>query len=255
LGGRDSQQIRVSTAVSRAQCINGHSYHSALVVADVRKGRMMLDQDKTVETVVDAGGVELPSLLTLPSDAIGLVVFAHGSGSSRHSRRNQAVAQWLVDRGCATLLFDLLTEREGADRNNVFDIPLLGERVARAAEWVEGQQELQSLPIGYFGASTGGAAALAAAAEQGNRVKAVVSRGGRPDLAIDVLPRVAAPTLLIVGSLDTPVIEMNRSAQRHLGCQNDLQIVEGASHLFEEPGKLEEVGRLAGDWFERHFGA
>jgi pimeloyl-ACP methyl ester carboxylesterase len=213
----------------------------------------MLDHQKSTEIIVDARGVRLPGLLSLPADAIGLVIFAHGSGSSRRSRRNQAVAQWLVDRGCATLLFDLLTEIEAADRSNVFDIALLGRRVARTAEWVEGEDALRDLPVGYFGASTGAAAALVAAAEQGARVEAVVSRGGRPDLAIDVLPSVVAPTLLIVGSLDTPVIEMNRSAQRHLQCENDLQVVDGASHLFEEPGRLEEVGRLAGDWFERHL--
>jgi putative phosphoribosyl transferase len=203
--------------------------------------------------VVEASGVQLPGILTIPQEPIGLVVFAHGSGSSRFSRRNQAVARWLVERRCATLLFDLLTEAEAADRRNVFDIRLLGRRVVDATTWLNGRGDVASLPVGYFGASTGAAAALEAAALIGARIAAVVSRGGRPDLAIPVLPQVTAPTLLIVGSRDTPVIEMNRDAQQHLQCENELTIIEGASHLFEEPGTLEQAGARAGDWFTAHF--
>jgi putative phosphoribosyl transferase len=165
------------------------------------------------------------------------------------------VARALVDRGCATLLFDLLTDVEAADRANVFDIELLGRRVEQAARWLEGQEGVGTLPVGFFGASTGAAAALTAAAALEDRVAAVVSRGGRPDLAGDALPRVKAPTLLIVGSRDEQVLELNRAAQRRMTCESSLQIVRGATHLFEEPGTLEQVADLAATWFVEKFGA
>jgi len=191
-----------------------------------------------------------------PPDPRGLIVFAHGSGSSRFSARNQKVAESLDRRGFATLLLDLLTAREEAvDLRTMefrFDIERLGTRVTAAVDWATNRPGLRDLPIGCFGASTGAAAALIAAAERTDRVAAVVSRGGRPDLAPTALPRVTAPTLLIVGGEDTPVIDMNRQAMRQMTSAHvDMQIVPGATHLFEEAGALEQVERLAGDWFAR----
>jgi dienelactone hydrolase len=180
-----------------------------------------------------------------------LVLFAHGSGSSRHSPRNQLVARALNRAGIATLLFDLLSPAEELDRGNVFDIELLGDRLLAATTWAH--TEVPFLPIGYFGASTGAGAALWAAAAPGSTVGAVVSRGGRPDLAGPRLAEVRAPTLLIVGGDDEPVIELNRHAARQLRCEHDLEIVPGATHLFEEPGTLETVASLAQDWFVRHL--
>ncbi|HUH80380.1 MAG TPA: phosphoribosyltransferase family protein [Solirubrobacteraceae bacterium] len=190
--------------------------------------------------------------VTVPPNAAGLVIFAHGSGSSRLSPRNRAVAETIVAAGYATLLFDLLTSVEELDRANVFDIPLLAHRLLSASAWAGGQDELAGLPLAYFGASTGAAAALTAAAQLGERVHAVISRGGRPDLAAD-LPAVQAPTLLIVGGADRQVLELNRIAQRQLRCPNELAIVEGATHLFEEPGALEQVAGLAIRWLEEHL--
>ena len=181
----------------------------------------------------------------------GLVVFTHGSGSSRQSPRNRFVARSLQARGFSTLLFDLLSEDEEVDRANVFDIELLAERVLQALEAVPAP--VRALPVGLFGASTGAAAALVAAARRPGDVQAVVSRGGRPDLAGDALVDVRAPTLLIVGAADDGVVELNRAAYRTLRCEKDLQLVPGATHLFEEPGALEEVARLAGEWFEAHL--
>ena len=181
----------------------------------------------------------------------GLVVFTHGSGSSRQSPRNRFVARSLQARGFSTLLFDLLSEDEEVDRANVFDIELLAERVLEALEAVPAP--VRALPVGLFGASTGAAAALVAAARRPGDVEAVVSRGGRPDLAGDALVDVRAPTLLIVGAADDGVVELNRAAYRTLRCEKDLQLVPGATHLFEEPGALEEVARLAGEWFEAHL--
>jgi dienelactone hydrolase len=181
------------------------------------------------------------------------VVFAHGSGSSRLSPRNNFVAAALGDAGLATLLFDLLTEEEAADRRNVFDIGLLADRLILAAEWVLRQQAIRGLPLGYFGASTGAAAALVAAARKPDLCAAVVSRGGRPDLAGAALPRVWAPTLLIVGGDDPEVCELNREAARQLFCKQELAIVPGATHLFEEPGALEAVVELAHSWFSDHL--
>jgi putative phosphoribosyl transferase len=200
-----------------------------------------------------AGAVTLSGHLTVPSDAVGLVLFAHGSGSSRHSPRNQFVARALNQAGIGTVLFDLLSPHEELDRANVFDVELLADRLLAATAWVQAEEPV--VPIGYFGASTGAAAALWAAAEQGSRVAAVVSRGGRPDLAMRRLSEVRAPTLLIVGGYDEVVIELNREAARHLACEHRLEIVPRATHLFEEPGALEAVAARAADWFGRHFAA
>lgn len=193
----------------------------------------------------------LDGLLGLPAKAKGLVIFAHGSGSGRLSPRNQRVASVLRHAGLATLLLDLLTPAEEGDRRNVFDIDLLASRLVIATQWARRTAELARLPIGYFGASTGAGAALVAAARPGNNISAVVSRGGRPDLADDALGRVRAPTLLIVGGADGPVIGLNRSALDRLSCAKELVIVPGAGHLFEEPGTLDEVARHAQQWFGR----
>jgi len=210
-----------------------------------------------VESVeVDCGDVTLSGDLAVPERAGGMIAFAHGSGSSRLSPRNRYVAGVLQAGGLATLLFDLLTaEEEEVDlrtRHLRFDIPLLAERLVGATDWLR-DQDVGELPLGYFGASTGAAAALIAAARRPGRVGAVVSRGGRPDLAIPVLPEVEAPTLLIVGGLDHAVIRMNREALRHLSGPKKLEIVEGATHLFEEPGTLQQVAALARDWFVTHL--
>lgn len=197
-------------------------------------------------------GVSLAGELRVPQPAQGVVAFAHGSGSSRLSPRNRAVAEALNQAGYATLLFDLLTADEERDRSNVFDIPLLASRLVLASAWLGEQSEVAPLALGYFGASTGAAAALTAAAELGDRVGAVVSRGGRPDLARD-LGAVRAPTLLIVGGADSEVLALNREAQRQLVCPSELAVVPGATHLFEEPGALEQVCRLAVDWLDRHL--
>jgi putative phosphoribosyl transferase len=195
--------------------------------------------------------------LHIPSGASGIVLFAHGSGSSRHSPRNQFVANMLNEAGLATLLFDLLTaDEERKDRYTAqlrFDIRLLSQRVIEATEWLSHQEMTRTLPVGYFGASTGAAAALVAAAALPATVCAIVSRGGRPDLAGQVLTRVQAPTLLIVGGEDTQVIELNRLALALLPGDKRLEIVPGATHLFEEPGALEQVARLACDWFTRYL--
>jgi predicted phosphoribosyltransferase/alpha-beta hydrolase superfamily lysophospholipase len=204
------------------------------------------------EVAVGIGPFDLPGHLTVPADAVGVVVFAHGSGSSRHSPRNQYVADQLNRAGLGTLTFDLLTDAEARDRRNVFDIGLLAARLVRATEWVGRHQAVAGLPIALFGASTGAAAALVAASEPELAVAAVVSRGGRPDLAGDRLGHVTAPTLLIVGGDDTTVLELNREAQRSLRCPNRLTVVPGATHLFEEPGTLEQVAALAADWFVEH---
>ena len=191
-------------------------------------------------------------LLVLPAASTGIVVFAHGSGSSRLSPRNTFVAEALQHAGLATLLFDLLTEREAMHRVNVFDIPLLAERLDDAATWLTHHPSTRTLPLGLFGASTGSAAALVAAAARPD-VRAIVSRGGRPDLAGDVLDRVAAPTLLIVGGHDPEVLSLNRTACHRLRCERRLEVVPGASHLFEETGALEAVIALARTWFLHHL--
>src|SRR5947208_3666718 len=204
---------------------------------------------------IRSGDVQLRGDLIIPVSAQGVVLFAHGSGSSRHSPRNQLVARTIREAGVGTLLFDLLTkEEEAVDVHTAhlrFDIGLLAERLIDATYWVKG--EFDYLNVGYFGSSTGGGAALVAAAELGDSVGAVVSRGGRPDLAGDALPKVKAPTLLIVGGLDYPVIEMNEEALARLRCEKELKIISGATHLFEEPGTLEQVADLAAEWFQRHL--
>ncbi|MCU0280739.1 MAG: phosphoribosyltransferase [Acidimicrobiia bacterium] len=205
------------------------------------------------EVVVDAAGVALGGTLTVPSGARGVVLFAHGSGSSRHSPRNRAVAAALQEAGLATLLLDLLTSGEEADRSLVFDIPLLGGRLAAATAWLRRSPAAAAgLPVGYFGASTGAGAALWAAAGDAG-IAAVVSRGGRPDLAGPHLGEVTAPTLLIVGSRDPVVLDLNREARVALRAECRLEVVEGATHLFEEPGAMEQVARLARDWFLRRM--
>jgi putative phosphoribosyl transferase len=191
--------------------------------------------------------------LAVPPHALGLVLFAHGSGSSRLSSRNRWVAHQLQARGLATLLIDLLTEEEARDRRIVFDIPLLCQRVLNAMRWIRQREEMVNLRLGLFGASTGAAAALMAAAQQPNRVSAVVSRGGRPDLAWESLARVQAPTLLIVGGHDTEVLELNRQALRQISGPKRLEVVPGATHLFEEPGTLASVAELSANWFEQYL--
>jgi putative phosphoribosyl transferase len=207
----------------------------------------------TGEIAIYEDGLTLRARLEVPAQARGLVIFAHGSGSGRNSPRNQYVASVLNEQGIATLLADLLTEEEARLRRNVFDIHLLADRVLLLSRWAREHPRLGLLDLGYFGASTGAGAALEAAARESIGVDAVVSRGGRPDLAGEFLPQVKAPTLLIVGSLDGPVIEMNREAHDRLSCEKRLEIVPGAGHLFEEPGTLEEVAQLAAEWFTRHL--
>ncbi len=203
---------------------------------------------------LELGPATLSGDLHIPVQATGLVLFAHGSGSSRHSPRNRLVAEALNESDFATLLLDLLTEAEGTDRRRVFDIDLLEIRLRAAIRWARGHAQLGRLPIGLFGASTGAAAALAAAAEEPDLVRAVVSRGGRPDLvSARRLRRVVAPTLLIVGGADTTVLELNRGAATHLGVDHSIHIVPHATHLFEEPGALEEVATQAGNWFIRYL--
>jgi predicted alpha/beta-hydrolase family hydrolase len=209
------------------------------------------------DVLIPSGKTTLEGELNIPADASGVVLFAHGSGSSRHSPRNQFVARTLHESGIGTLLFDLLTqeeeEAERYTRHLRFDISLLSQRLIDATQFAQKQNEVQQLPLGYFGSSTGAAAALVAAAELENEIAAVVSRGGRPDLAGASLPRVKAPTLLIVGGRDTEVISLNWNAHAQLRCEKKVEIVDRATHLFEEPGTLEEVARLAADWFKTQF--
>jgi pimeloyl-ACP methyl ester carboxylesterase len=195
----------------------------------------------------------LEGLLGLPKRAKGIVIFAHGSGSSRLSPRNNYVAGFLRAKGFATLLFDLLSEEEDYIYENRFNIPLLSKRLVAVTEWLMKQPEAKGMPIGYFGSSTGSAAALDAAAELGPKIKAVVSRGGRPDMVIPVLARVKSPTLLIVGASDDVVIELNNQAYLNLQCQKEMVLIPGATHLFEEPGTLEEVADQAAKWFRKYL--
>jgi pimeloyl-ACP methyl ester carboxylesterase len=224
--------------------------HVAVVPVMIKTG--------TIEAVkIPAGAISLNADLRVPARPQGLVIFAHGSGSSRLSRRNRQVAEFLGERRFATLLLDLLTSREEAvDASTAqyrFDIPRLAARVVAAADWVTTRRDLAALPIGCFGASTGAAAALIAAADRPSAIGAVVSRGGRPDLANAALPRVQAPTMLIVGGDDEPVIDLNRQAMRQMRAHVELQIVPGATHLFEEPGALDRVAELAAGWFTQHL--
>ena len=210
-----------------------------------------------VSVRIPNGALQLPGELAVPEAACGVVLFAHGSGSSRHSPRNQYVARTLQDHGIGTLLFDLLTENEEVEeirtRHLRFDIPLLADRLSAATDWLASEDVAAGLPLGYFGSSTGAAAALVAAVVHRNQIRAIVSRGGRPDLAGEFLPRVKASTLLIVGGRDREVLGLNEKAQQKLTCKHALRIVPGATHLFEEPGALEEVARLATDFFVKQF--
>ena len=207
--------------------------------------------ESTVQIVKET--LALEGILGHPTDPSGIIVFAHGSGSGRFSPRNNFVARQLQQRGLATLLLDLLTPNEANDRQKVFDIDLLADRLLLANAWLEEEPRTKQLGIGYFGASTGAGAALQAAARDQSKIQAVVSRGGRPDLAEPYLPSVTAPTLLIVGGWDEPVIEMNQAAYELLICEKKMIIVPGATHLFEEPGTLEQVAEHAGNWFLRYL--
>jgi dienelactone hydrolase len=203
---------------------------------------------------ITADNVHIEGLLELPENARGIVLFAHGSGSSRHSPRNNYVARILHSGGMGTLLLDLLTQEEDTDDKARFDIPLLTHRLLAATEWLQTEQQIQQLPIGYFGASTGAAAAMQAAAVLGKKISAIVSRGGRPDMAgDDSLSMVSAPTLLLIGGLDDVVIELNQEAYSHMHCIRHIAIIPGATHLFEEPGALETVASLASDWFKQYM--
>jgi len=215
-----------------------------------------MTQPTSTDVRIPFDGILLPGTLSHPPRPRGIVAFAHGSGSSRLSPRNVYVAKLLFDAGFGALLFDLLTQEEDRDYATRFDIDLLSERLRGATRWLRDEPQARGLPLGYFGASTGAAAALVAAADADSGVGAVVSRGGRPDLAgAQALGRVVAPTLLIVGGEDHEVIVLNRSAYARLRCEKELSIVPGATHLFEEPGTLEEVARQAAEWFTRHLAA
>ena len=238
----------------------GRWYRDFSQVTDEEVLRLLHSSDgnggpDTREVSVETDGMFLPGSLFVPADPIGIVLFAHGSGSSRHSPRNVAVARRLHGLGLATLLFDLLTEAESGDRANVFAVELLESRLAGATRWVRERDELHALPVGYFGASTGAAAALIAASQLPSQVSAIVSRGGRPDLAGSALREVRSPTLLIVGGHDREVLQLNRQAQVLIPAQCELAIVAGAGHLFEEPGTLAEAAELAGEWFSEKLGA
>ena len=208
---------------------------------------------KTTPVSIRLSTVALSGDLAVPPDAAGLILFSHGSGSSRQSPRNRSVAETLQAHGFATLLFDLLTEKEDAIYENRFNIDLLTARLIMATRWATGQSSTSGLAVAYFGASTGAASALKAAAVLGDEIKAVVSRGGRPDLVLDTLAKVTAPVLLLVGEKDEEVIELNRQALAALRTEKELVIVLGATHLFEEPGKLAEVAGLAAGWYEKHL--
>lgn len=219
------------------------------------RSKLNKTEERAWDVKIPVDGLELEGELNLPLAATGLVLFAHGSGSSRHSPRNQFVARALREEGLGTLLFDLLSseeeEAEQYTRHLRFDIGLLARRLKAATEWVWERQEWQDLAVGFFGSSTGGAAALVTAADLGAKAGAVVSRGGRPDLAGSALGRVECPTLLIVGEQDDVVIGLNEEAFHQMHCHKELKIVPRATHLFEEPGALEEVALLAGEWFKR----
>ncbi len=205
------------------------------------------------DVVIESGQLKLKGILGMPEGAKGIVIFAHGSGSGRLSSRNQFVASELQKAQLGTLLMDLLTDDEESNRSNVFDMELLSRRLNIAKKWVLEQKPYQMMSVAFFGASTGGGAALIAAAQDPRRVFAVVSRGGRPDLAKDYLPKVKVPSLLIVGGQDGEVIQLNEIAFKQMKCAKEMKIVAGATHLFEEPGALEQVAKLASDWFTRHL--
>lgn len=208
---------------------------------------------KREEISIPLASVTLKGELVLPENALGIVVFSHGSGSSRFSPRNKMVAELIQQNGMGTLLFDLLTEQEDRIYENRFNIDLLVSRLIEATEWLMHNVETEEFPVAYFGASTGAASALRAAAYFEKKIKAVVSRGGRPDLALKALPMVTAPTLLILGQLDVPLIQMNKEAFDQLHCIKEMKIIPGATHLFEEPGKLIEVAEMAISWYKEYF--
>jgi len=214
---------------------------------------MIFPRTLNSEIEIPIGRISLKGHFSLPEKASGIVLFSHGSGSSRKSPRNNYVAEILQEHQLGTLLFDLLTEEEDRIYENRFNIGMLTRRLIAVTDWVMVYTHGRQLPIGYFGASTGAASALRAAAHFKDQIGAVVSRGGRPDLALDDLPKVKAPTLLLVGGLDTPVIQLNRQAQSQMNAPTKLQIIPGATHLFEEPGKLQEVAELTAGWFSKHF--
>jgi len=214
---------------------------------------MIFPRTLNSEIDIPLGRFSLKGHFSVPEKASGIVLFSHGSGSSRKSPRNNYVAEILQEHLLGTLLFDLLTEEEDQIFENRFNIGLLTRRLIAVTDWVLVYTHGRRLPIGYFGASTGAASALRAAAHFRGKISAVVSRGGRPDLALDDLPKVTAPTLLLVGGLDTPVIQLNRQAQSRMQAPTKLQVIPGASHLFEEPGKLQEVAELTAGWFSKHF--
>jgi len=205
------------------------------------------------EAKIEINGATLYGIFAVPKNSVGIVIFVHGSGSGRFSPRNNFVAEVLNKQGIATLLPDLLTEEEDSVYENRFDIDFLTERLAKIYDWLRNQAKIKDLPVGLFGASTGAAAALSLAADLGEKVTAIVSRGGRPDLAMDKLEKVSSPTLLIVGGEDREVIELNNKALKELRCEKKLEIIPNATHLFEEPGTLEEVAQLAVSWFRRFF--
>ncbi len=238
----DEQVCRLLAAARRA--------HPLVPGVDTTSGRAT----SKVNVSIRAGATVLPGILSIPPNARGVVVFSHGSGSGRFSPRNTHVAQVLCDGGFATLLVDLLAEVEAADQEKVFDVELLADRLRAAARWVRNHEATKALRIGYFGASTGAAAALVAASSDA-QIHALVSRGGRPDLATAALPKVTAPTLLIVGGDDHVVLRLNKAALAALRCEKQMEIVAGAGHLFEEPGTLDQVAQLALAWFQRHVGA
>lgn len=208
---------------------------------------------RTDEVIVPSESIRLAGILAVPVNSTALIVFAHGSGSGRHSPRNRFVADVLNRAGLATMLIDLLVADEEGDRRRVFDIELLAHRLVEVTRWLRTRSDLNGLPTGYFGASTGAGAALWAATEPGTEIAAVVSRGGRPDLAGPRLALVRAPTLLIVGGNDQQVLELNREARLRMPCPSEIDVIPGATHLFEEPGALEQVADLASDWFRRHL--
>lgn len=212
---------------------------------------MTTHTDDLVSIPVD--DVDLEGMLEIPADASGVVVFAHGSGSSRKSPRNNFVAEVIRDRGLGTLLFDLLTETEDRRRENRFDIPLLTDRLVGVTEWLRKRPDVGETSLGYFGSSTGAAAALRATARVGDEIDAVVSRGGRVDMAEAVLGEIPAPTLFVVGGDDTEVLELNRRAAGHLTCEKEVHVVDGAGHLFEGEGELDEVASVAADWFAEYL--
>jgi pimeloyl-ACP methyl ester carboxylesterase len=233
-------------------------YKVTVILRMPKKGGQPMSQSQVSRGIphnVTIGPKQLKGILTIPEPVIGLVMFAHGSGSSRLSPRNTYVAEKLQDHAIATLLFDLLTEEEASDRRNVFHIPLLATRLEEALLWTREDPNTAALPVGLFGASTGSAAALVTAAQNPREIAAIVSRGGRPDMAGAALAQIQAPTLLIVGGADIGVLELNENAYAELKCTKHLHIVPDATHLFEEPGTLDEVVEAAGAWFTQHFQA